>query len=128
MPRSHGIRGASGYRGGGASPPVSLSGPHPLSPSRGLTPCPPLRIRGEGGRKGSPEFPLSTSVERGTGGEANESERACHPERRRREGPAFGERRTPAGPSRPFPLMRDATASRSFARAHSRASVLTPCP
>jgi len=27
----------------------------------------------------------------------------------------------PAGPSRPFPLMRDATTSRSFARARSRA-------
>src|SRR6266568_6785016 len=35
-------------------------GPHPLSPS---PPC------GEGGRKGSPSFPLSTFVERGTGGE-----------------------------------------------------------
>src|SRR5207248_9633529 len=34
-----------------------------------LTPCPPLRIRGEEGRKRSPELPLSTSVERGTGGE-----------------------------------------------------------
>src|SRR5258708_19706628 len=54
-----------------------------------LTPCPPLRICGEGGRKGSPEFPLSTSWRGGQGVRTNESERACHPERRRREGPAF---------------------------------------
>src|SRR5205814_9629880 len=32
-----------------------------------LTPCPPLRIRGEGERKGSPEFPLSTSWRGGQG-------------------------------------------------------------
>src|SRR2546429_7673342 len=58
-------------------------------------------------------------------------EPACHPERRRREGSAFRERRTPAGPSRPFPLMRDATTSRSFARARTarfRPHPLSPSP
>src|SRR2546423_1598666 len=53
--------------------------PHPLSPS---PPC------GEGAPKGSPSFPLSTSWRGGQGVRAHESERACHPERRRREGPA----------------------------------------
>src|SRR6266487_239207 len=56
------------------------------------------------------------------------SERACHPERRRREGPAFRERRAPAGPSRPFPLMRDASASRSFARARPARSLRMTTP
>src|SRR5205823_3847679 len=45
--------------------------PSPPSPPPGSLRSPPLHI-----------------VESGTGGEANESERACHPERRRREGPA----------------------------------------
>src|SRR6184192_2366201 len=41
------------------------------------------------GRNGGPSFPLSTSWRGGQGVRTNESERACHPERRRREGPAF---------------------------------------
>src|SRR5436309_10619465 len=42
-----------------------------------LTPCPPLRICGEGGRKGSPEFPLSTSWRGGQGVRTNEGERSA---------------------------------------------------
>src|SRR6266566_6985107 len=69
-------------------------GPHPLSPSPPCGPHPfdPLSLR-ERGNSVRPSFPLSTFVERGTGGEdygggtgredTNESERACHPERRR---------------------------------------------
>src|SRR2546430_17627076 len=41
-----------------------------------LTPCPPLRICGEGGRKGSPEFPLSTSWRGGQGVRTERAERA----------------------------------------------------
>src|SRR5437016_3807830 len=63
--------------------------PHPFDPLS-------LRERGNSVR---PSSPLSTSWRGGQGVRTNESERACHPERRRREGPAFRERRTTAGPS-----------------------------
>src|SRR6266568_2264410 len=70
------------------------------------------------------------------------SERACHPERRRREGPAFGRarrasrqqnRRSRAVPdsrsfARAFPLMREASVSRSFARARSARSLRMTAP
>src|SRR5207302_9177035 len=60
------------------------------------------------------------------------SERACHPERRRREGPAFRERRATAGPSLArvpqAPFVPRSSASRSFARARAARSLRMTTP
>src|SRR2546430_15698075 len=75
------------WEGKASSPPVPLSGPHPLSPSPVLTPCPPLRHaeRGDEARPLVPPLPKGegdrTRWRRGGQGEDPRGVRrgrACH--------------------------------------------------